>query len=98
MRDKPKLKSALSKEERALALLENQKANESIFKLTVKIICWQTGALGSQVVQTSDKITPVEWQKYKKHRLKTFNITDIEKAKKEIAQTYESIKANGGFA
>ena len=92
-----KQQSFMSKDERKLAVLEAQKAKDKIFKLVVKIICWESGSSGSAVVQSVDKITPEEWLRYKKHRLSVFTALDKERAKNELDQTFNSIKANDGF-
>lgn len=85
------------KEKRNLAALKVQKAKEKIFKLIVKIISWESGSLGSPVVQSINKISSGEWILYKKHRLSVFAAIDKEKAKKELAETFNSIKTHGGF-
>lgn len=87
----------MSKDERKLAALEAQKAKERIFKLVVKIISWESGALDSVVIQAANKITPEEWLQYKKHRTGIPTNLDGVEVKKKLAQTYNSIKANGGF-
>jgi hypothetical protein len=97
MSDKPE-DILTNKDLRKLAALETQKAKEKIFKLVVKIISWESGSSGSAAVQSADKITEEEWQRYKKHRLNTFNALDKDKAKEELNESYNSIKANNGFA
>lgn len=95
---KPKQQTVqMTKEERKLAVLEAQKAKEKIFKLVVKIISWESGAFDSVVVQAADKITPEEWLEYKKHRQNIPTTMDEEKVKNKMIQTFNSIKANGGF-
>lgn len=87
-----------SKDERKLAVLEAQKIKEQAFKLVVKIISWESGSLGSTVVQSTNKITPAEWSQYKKQRMSIATAENRDKAKEKLTQTYNSIKANGGFA
>lgn len=88
----------MTKEERELALLKAQRTKESAFKLVVKIISWESGAAESIVVKSSDKITLQEWVQYKKQRMNIPTVLDKEKVAANLAQTYNSIKANGGFA
>lgn len=87
----------MSNEDRKLAALEVQKAKERAFKLVVKIISWETGSLESLVIKSADKITPEEWSQYKKQRMDISTALDKEKVKDNLAQTYNSIKANHGF-
>lgn len=89
--------SPMTKEERKLAVLKAQKAKEVTFKLVVKIISWESGALESVVIQSADKITSEEWLRYKKHRMNISTTLDKQKMKDNLAQTYNAIKANGGF-
>ncbi len=86
------------KEEQRLANLQIQEVKEKIFKLVVKIICWESGSSTSQVVQANNKITKEEWEKYKTHRMKAFNEAEKDKVKAELVESYNNIKAHGGFA
>ncbi|OGE44508.1 hypothetical protein A3B45_05155 [Candidatus Daviesbacteria bacterium RIFCSPLOWO2_01_FULL_39_12] len=90
--------SSMTKEERDLAVLKAQKVKELAFKLVVKIISWESGASESMVVKSSDKITPEEWLRYKKHRMNIPTTLDKKKVADNLTRTYNSIKANGGFA
>lgn len=87
----------MTKEERKLATLKAQQAKEKMFKLVVKIISWESGASESTVIKSANKITPEEWLMYKKQRMDISATLDKEKMKDKVAQTYNSIKANGGF-
>lgn len=89
--------SSITKDERKLAILKAQKVKESVYKLVVKIISWESGAAESTVIKSANKITPEEWLRYKKQRMDIFATVDKEKMKDKLAQTYNSIKANGGF-
>ena len=91
------LKDSQSKEERKLALIENQKVKEKAFKLSVKIISWESGSLGSTVVQSVDRISPKEWEQYKRTRSTVIAAIDRNKVKSDLEKTYNSIKENGGF-
>ena len=91
-------KIPLSKEEQKLANLQIQEVKEKTFKLVVKIICWESGTPSSEVVQTKNKITPEEWSRYKKHRTNAFSEADRDKIKAELTESFNNIKANGGFA
>lgn len=94
----PKLnKPLLSKDERKLIVLKAQAAKEKIFKLVVKIISWESGSLDSFTVKSSNKITQEEWLQYKKQRMDISTPETRDKAKDKLAQTYNSIKENGGF-
>jgi hypothetical protein len=86
-----------SKDERKLALIEIQKIREKTFKLLVKILSWESGAMGSIVVSTADRITTKEWTEYKGHRTKVLAAYDNDKVKLDFEKTFNSIKANGGF-
>ena len=92
-----KLKAPMTKEERKLSLIENQKVKEKTFKLLVKIISWESGSLGSIAVSSVNKVTAEEWTWYKKHRADVFAAFDKEKAKNDLEKTFNLIKANGGF-
>lgn len=87
----------LSKEEKKLADIELKEIKEKAFKLIVKIISWENGSNGSIVVQSANKITPEEWQQYKKERMNAFSAADKDKGRKEIEESFNSIKAHGGF-
>lgn len=87
----------LSKEERKLATLKAQKAKELAFKLVVKIISWESGSSGSIAVQAANKISPEEWSQYKKQQMSIATMDNRDKTKEKLAQTFNSIKANGGF-
>ena len=90
--------SSKLKEERKLAVLKAQKTREVAFKLVVKIISWESGSWDSAVIQSDNKITSEEWLEYQKQRMGIATIDNRDKAKEKLAQTYSSIKANGGFA
>lgn len=87
----------MNKDERKLAVLEAQKAKEKSFKLVVKIISWESGAVGSVVVQAENKITEQEWLQYRKQRLSIATPEEKSRAEQKLTLTYNSIKANGGF-
>lgn len=87
----------MSKDERKLAILKAQKIKEKIFKLVVKIICWESGHSESVIIQSANRITPEEWLAYKKHHFNIPTTLDREKVKDNLTQTYNAIKANGGF-
>lgn len=87
----------MSKDERKLAALENQKVKEKMFKLVVKIISWESGSLESVAIKSVNKITPNEWLQYKKHRTNISAALDKKKVKDNLVQTYNSIRSNGGF-
>ncbi|MBI2601059.1 hypothetical protein HYW42_03835 [Candidatus Daviesbacteria bacterium] len=96
---KTDLKSSLlmTKDERKLAVLKAQEAREKVFKLVVKIISWETGSQDSIVVRAANRITSQEWLRYKKHQIGISGTGNIEKVKNRLAQTFQSIKNNGGF-
>lgn len=81
-------------DKRKLDLLKAQKAKEQAFKIVVKIISWESGSSAANI----EKITLAEWKQYKKHRSGAFAAIDRDKAKTDLAKTYNSIKAHGGFA
>lgn len=83
--------------ERKLAALKAQAVKEQAFKLVVKIISWESGSLESLVIKSANKITPDEWLQYKEYRMNLSTTPDKEKVRDNLIQTYNSIKANGGF-
>lgn len=89
--------SKLSKEEKKIAAQENHEENERIHSLVVKIISWRSGLLDGAVIQESNKITPKEWDEYKKHLTRISKIDSPERVKEKLNETYESIKKRGGF-
>ena len=91
------LDPTLSKEDRKQLVLKAQQAKEAIFKLVVKIISWETGALDSIVIRSANKITANEWSKYKKNQLEISAGGSLQKTKEKLAQTYAAIKEHGGF-
>ncbi len=74
-----------------------QAAKEALFKLVVKIICWETGSLGSVTVRSDDKITTHEWMEYKKNQLSIATEGTLLRIKEKLAQSHLSIKEHGGF-
>ncbi|EKD90247.1 MAG: hypothetical protein ACD_31C00072G0003 [uncultured bacterium] len=87
----------LSSEERKLITLKAQEAREKVLKLVVKIIRWETESTDHPLNQVIDKITGLEWSKYKTHILGSYQIDNQERIKSKIKQTYETIKQRGGF-
>ena len=87
----------LTKEERNSQIEDNHEESERIHNLVVKIISWRTGIIDRALVKTSDKITPAEWQKYKKHILTISKTEPKEVVKNRLDETYASIKKNRGF-
>ncbi len=85
------------KEERKLAALKSQEQRESIFKLVVKIISWETNSQDSTAMRNLNKITAQEWLMYEKHLLNTSKIESEAKVRSRLAETYQSIKDNLGF-
>lgn len=84
-------------DERKLALLKAQQVRDKMFDLVVKIISWETGSLNSFVVKAKNKISAVEWSQYKKYQLDIPTTASIDKVKKKLNTTYQSIIENGGF-
>lgn len=91
--DKPKL----TKEERKAAASKTQAANEKIFKLVVKIISWKSGPMEGASIKLTDKITRDEWQRYRAHMLRISKTESEKRVKEKLEETYNAIKANGGF-
>ncbi len=89
--------SKLSKEDKKQAALENHEENERIHALVVKIISWRSGILDGAIIQKNNKVTPKEWEEYKKHLLRISKVESPERVKEKLNDTYESIKKRGGF-
>lgn len=91
------MNSKLTKEEKKIQAQENHEENERIHALVVKIISWRSGLLDGAIIQEQNKITPKEWDEYKKHLLRISKVESPEKVKEKINNTYEAIKKRGGF-
>lgn len=86
----------LTKEERKLVTLKAQEARDKVFKLVVKIIRWETES-NQTANNTIEKVTSQEWAKYKQHLLNISTSESTQKVKDKLTQTYNAIKAHGGF-
>ncbi len=87
----------LTKEEQKVKALEAIKAKERIFNLVVKIISWKTESKDSSSMQTQNKITAEEWQRYKKHLLDISKTEGVEVVKGKLKEVYLAIKKHNGF-
>lgn len=81
-------------DKKRLAAQQHQKAQEALHHLVVKIINWKTGTPTNK----SDKITPSEWTKYKKHVHMVYQSESPAKIKERIQSTQQLIQKNHGFA
>lgn len=88
----------LSQEEKKAIAQENHEQNEKIHQLVVKIISWRSGILDGAVIQRDNKVTPKEWDDYKKHLIRISKVDTPERVKEKLTDTFESIKKHGGFA
>ncbi|OGE64520.1 hypothetical protein A3J13_00870 [Candidatus Daviesbacteria bacterium RIFCSPLOWO2_02_FULL_36_8] len=94
---KPTIPPVKVKNERELAMIKAQEARDKVYKLMIKIISWESGALDSYVVKSLNKITNKEWSSYKKNTLAVSTNDSLEKVKARLAKTYKNIKEHGGF-
>lgn len=94
---KPTIPPVKVKNERELAMIKAQEARDKVYKLMIKIISWESGALDSYVVKSLNKITAQEWSSYKKNTLAVSTNDSLEKVKGRLAKTYKNIKDHGGF-
>jgi len=89
--------SKLTKEEKKQHQQENHEASERILNLVVKIISWKSGLMEGATIKNTNKITPEEWKRYKKHLLEISKTDHEDKTKLKLEKVYEAIKSNGGF-
>lgn len=86
-----------TKDERARALMEKQKANENIHNLVLKIISWKFGPLEGAFISEEDKISAYEWNSYKTHILNISKTESVETVKEKLQKTREAILNHNGF-
>lgn len=86
-----------SREEKKQQLIENHKADEKIHKMVVKIISWKAGILDGASITRQNKITPNEWNTYRKHILKISKTESKDRVMEKLKATQLAIKKNGGF-
>jgi hypothetical protein len=87
----------LTREEQKTKALEAHVIKEEIFSLVTKIISWKTQARDSIFLQSMDRITPDEWQRYKKHLLSISKSESVEVVKGKLKAIYNLIQSNDGF-
>ena len=87
----------LTKEEQKLAVLEKHRANEIVHSLVVKIISWKAGLQEGAAISKSNKISPEEWDTYKKYIYAIYKVEGVEKAQKKLDEAEAAIRKNGGF-
>ena len=86
-----------TKDERNLALLEKQKANEITHNLVLKIISWKSGPMAGARISEDNKISPKEWSAYKAHIMNISKTESVERVKERIQKTHDAIKSHNGF-
>lgn len=78
--------------------LQKQKEKEDWHKIVVKVISWKSGVPKSGSVSKDDKITPKEWNIYKKKILETNLSISKDQVMRNLRQIQDTIKSFGGFA
>lgn len=89
--------SKLTKEEQKTKALETSAAKEKIYTLVSKVISWNTQSKDSNSMQSLNKITAEEWQRYKKHLLEISKTDSVEVVKEKIKKIYSTIQQHQGF-